>query len=99
MAVPLYLGTKLLYRSTAGTALNRALPYAPYLTYIAAFPYREQRSIVFDQMLPKIAHYWPRATVEALLREAGLSDIKLNWVNEMSWLAIGTKLVADAAGR
>jgi len=28
-----------------------------------AFPH--MRSIVFDQMLPKIAHYWPRATVEA----------------------------------
>lgn len=49
------------------------------------------RSIVFDQMLPKIALYWPRGTVEALLGEQGLSDIKLAWVNEVSWSAIGTK--------
>ena len=74
-----------------------ALQAAEELLRRLAFPHI--RSIVFDQMLPKIAHYWPRATVEALLREAGLSDIKLNWVNEMSWSAIGTKPVADAAGR
>jgi hypothetical protein len=29
--------------------------------------------IVFDQMLPKIAHYWPRAAVERLLTGAGLT--------------------------
>jgi hypothetical protein len=61
------------------------------------------RSIVFDQMLPKIAHYWPRTTVEALLRDAGLADVKLSWVNEMSWSAIGAKpapaAIPDTASR
>lgn len=56
-----------------------------------AFPH--VRSIVFDQMLPKTAHYWPRARVEALLSEPGLTQIALDWVNEMSWSAIGTKPV------
>ena len=60
-----------------------------------AFPH--MRSIVFDQMLPKIANYWPRAAVEALLRDAGLADVKLSWVNEMSWSAIGTKPATAAA--
>jgi hypothetical protein len=44
-----------------------------------------------------------RATVEALLREAGLGEIKLSWVNEMSWSAIGAKpapaAIPDAASR
>jgi hypothetical protein len=46
---------------------------------------------VFDQMLPKIAHYWPRETVERMLREQGLFNVQLIWVNEMSWSAVGTK--------
>jgi hypothetical protein len=46
---------------------------------------------VFDQMLPKIANYWPRETVERLLRDQGLVDIRTVWVNEMSWSAVGTK--------
>ena len=27
----------------------------------------------------------------ALMREAGLRDVRLQWVNEISWAAIGTK--------
>jgi hypothetical protein len=42
-------------------------------------------------MLPRIAHYWPRATVERMMREQGLLDVRLIWVNEMSWSALGTK--------
>ena len=42
-------------------------------------------------MLPHIAFYWRRAEVEALMREAGLRDVKLAWVNEMSWSATGIK--------
>ena len=45
-------------------------------------------------MLPKIAHYWPRATVERMMLEQGLIDVQLIWVNEMSWSAIGTKPTA-----
>jgi len=49
---------------------------------------------VFDQMLPKIAHYWSREAVESLLRAQELLDIALAWVNEMSWSAIGNKPLA-----
>jgi SAM-dependent methyltransferase len=62
-----------------------------YFTLLRRFGFRHLRSIVFDQMLPKIACYWPRATVEKLMREQGLADVRLIWVNEMSWSAIGTK--------
>jgi SAM-dependent methyltransferase len=65
-----------------------------YFELLRRLAFAHMRSIVFDQMLPKIAHYWPRSTVEALLRDAGLADIKLSWVNEMSWSAIGTKPAA-----
>jgi hypothetical protein len=52
---------------------------------------------VFDQMQPKIANYWPRETVARMMQEAGLRDVALIWVNEMSWSAIGTKPAAAGA--
>jgi SAM-dependent methyltransferase len=62
-----------------------------YFRMLRQFTLRHLRAIVFDQMLPKIAHYWPRATVERMLREQGLLDVRLAWVNEMSWCAMGAK--------
>jgi SAM-dependent methyltransferase len=62
-----------------------------YFRMLRQFTFRHLRAIVFDQMLPKIAHYWPRATVERMLKQQGLLDVRLTWVNEMSWCAVGTK--------
>jgi len=62
-----------------------------YFRLIAQFGFAHLRSIVFDQMLPRIAHYWTGDEVAALMRDAGLQDVRLEWVNEMSWAAIGTK--------
>jgi SAM-dependent methyltransferase len=62
-----------------------------YFRLLRGFSFRHLRSIVFDQMLPKIAHYWPRATVERMMLDQGLLDVQLTWVNEISWCAIGTK--------
>jgi SAM-dependent methyltransferase len=62
-----------------------------YFRLLRSFGFRHLRSIVFDQMLPKIAHYWPRETVERMMRQQGLLDVALIWVNEMSWSAVGTK--------
>jgi SAM-dependent methyltransferase len=62
-----------------------------YFRLIARFGFGHLRSIVFDQMLPRIANYWPQNEVQALLEDAGLIDVRLEWVNEMSWAAVGTK--------
>ena len=64
-----------------------------YFRLLRRFSFRHLRSIVFDQMLPKIAHYWPRTMIEGLMREQGLLDVRLIWVNEVSWSAVGTKPV------
>ena len=42
-------------------------------------------------MLPRIANYWRKDEVEALMHNAGLTGIELEWVNEMSWAARGRK--------
>jgi SAM-dependent methyltransferase len=62
-----------------------------YFDLLRGLRFAHLRSIVFDQMLPRIANYWPRATVEALLCEQGLQEVELAWVNQISWSAIGTK--------
>ncbi len=72
-------------------ALRLGLNAIEYFRLLRRLSFRHLRSIVFDQMLPKIAHYWSRDTVAGLMQEAGLADVKLAWVNEMSWSAIGTK--------
>ena len=62
-----------------------------YFKLIRQWTFRQLRSVVFDQMLPRIANYWAKAEVERLMRDCGLQQIKLAWVNEMSWCAVGRK--------
>jgi SAM-dependent methyltransferase len=72
-------------------ALRLGVGRTEYFKLIRGFSFRHLRSIVFDQMLPKIAHYWPRETVAKMMEEAGLHNVRLQWVNEISWAAIGTR--------
>lgn len=72
-------------------ALRCGLSRIAYFRLIRTFSYRHLRSIVFDQMLPRIANYWRKDEVEALMHNAGLTGIELEWVNEMSWAARGRK--------
>lgn len=62
-----------------------------YFKLLRTIPYRHLHQIVFDQLLPKIARYWTRRQVEDLMRQSGLQEVELTWVNEMSWSAVGTK--------
>lgn len=71
--------------------LRTGLTPIKYFDLLRSFTFKHLRSIVFDQMLPKIANYWRKDEVEALMREAGLERIQLAWVNEMSWAARGFK--------
>jgi len=62
-----------------------------YFRLLSRFDFGHLRSVVFDQMLPRIAHYWSREQVLTLMQGAGLQDVRLAWVNQMSWSAIGTR--------
>jgi SAM-dependent methyltransferase len=72
-------------------ALKAGLRPIAYFKLIARFGFGHLRSIVFDQMLPRIANYWSKDEVIGLMHGAGLKDVQLAWVNEMSWAAIGQK--------
>ena len=71
--------------------LRAGFARAPYLQLLKSFSFPHLRSIVFDQLLPKIAHYWRRETVAAMMANAGLEEVELVWVNQVSWTAIGLK--------
>ena len=74
--------------------LRLGLRPSAYIKLLARFNFAHLRSIVFDQMLPRIAHYWPRDEVIELIKEAGLEDVRIAPVNGMSWSAIGTRPLA-----
>ncbi len=72
-------------------ALRVGVGRIEYFRLLRRLSFRHLRSIVFDQMLPRIAHYWSREAAVALLHQAGLQDIEAAWVNEMSWSVIGRR--------
>lgn len=62
-----------------------------YHDLLRRMSFRHLRAIVFDQMIPEIAKYYRREEVEDLMRSAGLEDIRIEWVNGMSWSASGAR--------
>lgn len=83
--VPVWAATKLVYGPTHGRIGRRSLPYGPYLTYIADFPYREQRTIVFDHLVAPTAFYLSRDEFAAWFHGAGLLDVRIEPHNANSW--------------
>ncbi len=71
--------------------LKAGLDRTEYFRLARRFSFAHLRSIVFDQMLPRIAHYWSRSEVIGLMQDAGLQDVEIAWVNQMSWAARGKK--------
>lgn len=78
-SIPLFLFVKILPQKK------------PYLKQISRFKFWHIHSIVFDQLIPKIANYWKKEEALNLLRNKGLKDIKIYQVNKNSWTVIGRK--------
>ena len=85
LTVPLFLATRLVYGPTRGRLLGLRLPYGEYLSYIAPFPYREQRSIVFDHLVAPVAYYIPREEFAGWFERAGLDAPSIEHHNANSW--------------
>ena len=69
--------------------LKSPIRKSKYLELISTFRYWHLKSIVLDQLLPSIANYWKKEEVYDLLEAAGLKNIKVKAVNDMSWSACG----------
>ncbi len=74
------------------SALRMGILRLEYFRLLRRFSFVHLRAVVFDQMIPRIAHYWPRDVVEELCRNAGLENVRLIHVNDMSWSACGQKV-------
>ena len=91
--LPLGLTRKLAFipATVLWVGLRLGLGRIAYYRMLRRFPFRHLHHIIFDHMIPRIARYYRRDEAEALLRNAGLQNVRLDWVNEMSWTAVGTK--------
>jgi SAM-dependent methyltransferase len=71
--------------------LRLGLGRTEYMRLIRTFSFRHLRAIVYDHMIPRIAKYYRKDEAIALLEDAGLENVRVHWVNEMSWTVIGEK--------
>jgi SAM-dependent methyltransferase len=81
LTVPLFAATRLVY----GPLKGKGLPYGEYLSYIAPFPFREQRSIVFDHLVTPVAFYIRRDEFAGWFARAGLQEVNIEHHNGNSW--------------
>ena len=85
LTVPLFIATRLVYGPAKGRLLGMNLPYGQYLSYIAPFPFREQRSIVFDHLVAPVAYYISRDEFATWFQRAGMDDVRIEHHNGNSW--------------
>lgn len=63
-----------------------------YLKQLSTFKFWHLHSIVFDQLLPKIANYWKKDEVLELFKDLNLKEIQINQpANNCGWTLIGKK--------
>ena len=76
------------------------LPMHRYVREILAkLPADKRRLVIYDQLNPAYAKYYSRAEAEALLRDAGFSDVRLHHLHGYSWTVAGTRPIASATAR
>ena len=63
-----------------------------YLAQLATFDFWHVHSIVFDQLIPDIAHYWKRDEVRALVAGLPLTEVSVEAPpNNLGWILTATK--------
>ena len=62
-----------------------------YLKFLKNFNFFQIQQIVFDQMLPKTAKYYKKEEALELLNNNKLQNLKIEWVNECSWVVMADK--------
>ena len=65
----------------------------PYLKQLSTFNFWHLHSIVFDQLIPTIAHYWKRGEVQELLAGLAVSGVTVEATPEgTGWILTAVKL-------
>lgn len=92
LATILQAALKLIYApACCRPALKRLLPYSDYLCSIAGYAFRENYSIVFDHLLPGIAHYILKDEFEGWFRDNRLERVVITPRYGNSWRGFGYK--------
>lgn len=63
----------------------------PYIHQLKNFQFKHIHSIIFDQLLPKIANYYKKEEAKNLLLNKGLKNIEIYHCNNNSWTVTGVK--------
>jgi SAM-dependent methyltransferase len=63
----------------------------PYLGELKARSFRHMEAMVFDQLLPTIAHYWTRDGVLSLIEGLPVDVVHLTHTHGMSWTLVARK--------
>jgi SAM-dependent methyltransferase len=77
------------YKPLAGTAVGRALPLDQYMTSVADFSFRQNYSIVFDQLVAPTAAYIKGPELRSWLDENGLENVVVSHRHGNSWRGQG----------
>jgi len=85
LTLPVFFATRLVYGPSGGRLFGHSLPYGEYLSYIAPFPFREQRSIVFDHLAAPISHYLRGDDFTGWFEARGLGEVTVDRHNANSW--------------
>lgn len=91
LPLPLVYALSLPLTAILWLTLRLGLGKTEYFKLLRQFSFRHIRAIVYDQMIPKIAHYYKKEQAIKLLEEAGFENVEIHWVNQMSWTVIGNK--------
>ncbi len=74
--------------TTAAWPVIRTFPFrTDYYRWLRTLSFHNVESIVFDQMLPRIAHYWTRADMERLAGQLSGGRPYIEFVQGNSWHA------------
>ena len=84
-----------LYGAAALASKLPAMPYGEYLRYLRRYPFHYMSHIVYDHLVPEIAHYIGRAELESWAARHGMS-FSISARNGNSWRLLATRSVAVA---
>lgn len=90
-----------LYGAAAIASQTPSLPYGEYLRYLRRYPFRYMSHIVYDHLVPEIAHYIPRAELESWAHRRGM-EFSISSRNGNSWRLLARRpasLAPAAAGK
>lgn len=91
MPLPIVRGIAHIPAAFLYAGLRAGLGRLEYFNLLRGFSYQHLHHILFDQMIPRIANYWRRDEVVALMQGAGFEEPRVVSVNGMSWCALGVK--------